>query len=184
MQMTRRWMGSWTFAALLGLGALNGPLSREAQAASLEFSATLPSAPLSAGERFVVRGQLTNLTGLALQTSELALSFSGYDPLALQFTPLLGDPDISVPDRSISALLDLFETEILDDAMPGADYQFEWFAVDASGVFSPTYLGSVQLSPLNTVALPPALLLALLAGTLALKQRRRFLPSPAPATLR
>jgi hypothetical protein len=166
MQLTRRGLAVMGLSALM---AMDGP---NAQAASLEFTSVLPSAPLNLGERFVVRGQLTNLTGQALRTSEVGLSFAAFDPMALQITPLLGDPDVNVPNRSLSALLDLFEVEVLLTATAGVNYSFEWFGFDASGVFSPVYQGSVQVAG-SPVPLPSTLLLAAMAAALALRQGAR-----------
>ena len=162
-----------TWRALLA--ALWLCLALPAQAGPLQILPNITAVQLGVGDSFTVFGKVTNVTGAPLQTTDLGLNFSGYPALALLTTQLLGDPDLTLPDRSTSALLALFEITVLPDAVAvaGASYGIEFFGFDFSGNFSDAATVTVTINGAVGVPEPSSLALGLTALALALRAGRR-----------
>lgn len=160
-----------TWRALLA--ALWLCLALPAQAGPLQILPNITAVQLGVGHSVTVFGKVTNVTGAPLQTTDLGLNFSGYPALALLTTQLLGDPDLTLPDRSTSALLALFEITVLPDAVAGASYGIEFFGFDFSGNFSDAATVTVTINGAVGVPEPSSLALGLTALALALRAGRR-----------
>lgn len=137
---------------------------------------------LSDGDSLVITGALTNLSGAALQSSDIFLSISNYPFDELSVIPLLGDPDIRIPDRTVFSGLRLFEL-IAHPTMAGDQrFDLEFFASTAGGLFSTPQTINVVLRGASVV--PVASSLALFALGMALLtaslQLRRIGPDRLP----
>lgn len=162
------------------LAALWLCLALPAQAGPLQILPNITAVQLGVGHSVTVFGKVTNVTGSALQTTDLGLNFSGYPALALLTTQLLGDPDLALPDRSTSALLALFEITVLPDAVAGASYGIEFSGFDVFGNFSDAATVTVTINGALSVPEPTSLALGLAALALALRPgRRRGTGSPS-----
>lgn len=154
------------YSAALLCAAIAAP----AAAAPLSLSTGQSSVLLSAGDSRVITGQITNVTGVSLQSSELLLSITGYPFDVLEVTPLLGDPDLLLADRTISAVLDLFEITALPGVIGTQSFDLSILLEDINGNFAdPVVLnvtvqgGGVQVPEPDTLALALLALLPLAA---------------------
>ena len=107
---------------LLGSAALN--------ADNLSFNILNPNRFGVAGEVFTFDGTITNNTGIDLNSTDLFLDFSGYDPDNVTLDQLLGLTDFTIPNGSTSQVVDLF-TFTLATTAPAGTYPAD--VVSASG---------------------------------------------------
>ncbi|ANH68154.1 hypothetical protein ABE85_12275 [Mitsuaria sp. 7] len=146
-------------AGLLGLAAA------PAAAAPITLSTTQTSVVLDAGDSFVITGQITNVSGGPLLTTDFFLSLSGYPFPFVDVTPLLGDPEVVIPDRTISPVLDLLMIATLPDLL--ADLNFNLFLLlsDINGNFADevSVAVTVRAAAASDVPEPGTLALALIA---------------------
>lgn len=159
-------------------------LSLSARSGPLTLTPDINSVTLDVGGSYTVWGKITNITGAALNTTDLFLSFSGYPDLALSLSQVLGDPDLLLPDRATSASLALFTVVALPGALAGASYGFDFFAQDINGVFSDDSAFTVRINAANgdpTVPEPASLLMGLtaLAAAFVAKPLSRRRPAPS-----
>lgn len=141
-------------------------LSAAARSGPLTITPDISAVALDVGDTYTVWGKITNITGAALNTTDLFLSFSGYPDLALSLTQVLGDPDLLLPDRSTSASLALFTILVQPGAAAGASYGIDFFAQDINGVFSDDSFFTVRVNANGSPSVPePA---SLLVGLTAL----------------
>ncbi|WP_377153469.1 hypothetical protein ACFJIX_18310 [Roseateles sp. UC29_93] len=168
-------------AGLLGLSAA------PAAAAPITLTTTQTSVVLDAGDNFVITGQITNVSGGPLLTTDFFLSLSGYPFPYVDVTPLLGDPEVLIPDRTISPVLDLLMIATLPDIL--ADLNFNLFILlqDINGNFADevSVAVTVRAAAASEVPEPGTLALALiaLAPLVVRRASRASGPSAPTATL-
>src|SRR5262245_4071681 len=77
--------------------------------AELTLTIDQPVQFTTAGSTVIFTGTVTNNTGFDLTAAaDLFLNFNSFDPSALSFTQLLGDPDFSLPNGTTSPDVPLF----------------------------------------------------------------------------
>jgi len=99
----------------------------------------------SPGGTLTFTGQITNQTGAVLNASDLFFNFNGFDPAVLTLTQLVGDPDFSLPNNTISQVTNLFSVTIAANVAPGT-YTFEAFIQDINNTFSNTVTINVTVA--------------------------------------
>lgn len=144
-----------------------------ARAGFLTVTPSVSAAPLDIGQTFTIFGKVSNVTGVALRTTDVFLSFSGFPFLALDVNQLLGNPDLALPDRSTSPLLALFDVTVLPGAVPGLSYDLEFFGQDINGVFSAPETIAFSINAPQGLPEPGSLLLGLSACAAAMGAGRR-----------
>ena len=146
-------------AGLLGLSAA------PAAAAPITLSGTPTSVVLDAGDNFVITGQITNVSGGPLLTTEFFLSLSGYPLPFVDVTPLLGDPEVVIPDRTISPVLDLLMIATLPDILADLNFNLSILLSDINGNFADevSVAVTVRAAAASDVPEPGTLALALIA---------------------
>lgn len=162
-------------------------LSWSARSGPLTITTDINSVALDLGGSYTVWGKITNVTGTALHTTDLFLSFSGYPDLALSLSQVLGDPDFLLPDRATSASLALFTVFALPGAAAGASYGIDFFAQDINGVFSDDSAFTVSIDATNgnpSVPEPASLLIGLTALAAAFVARPLSRRHPVSVDLR
>jgi len=106
-------------------------------------------------------GRITNLTGGTLNASDMFLNFGGFDPTFTTPVQLLGDPDFVLPDRTISASVNLFTITVAPLTPPGT-YSIELFLQDIDNNFSNAVTVSVIV---GAAAIPePTTILLFITG--------------------
>ena len=169
-------------AGLLGLSAA------PAAAAPITLTTTQTSVVLDAGDSVVLTGQITNISGGPLLTTDFFLSLSGYPFPFVDVTPLLGDPEVVIPDRTISPVLDLLMIATLPDLLADLNFDLSILLSDINGNFAEEVLVAVTVraAAASDVPEPGTLALALIAlvPLVARRVHRRSDPSgPSPALL-
>jgi hypothetical protein len=169
-------------AGLLGLSAA------PAVAAPITLSTIQTSVVMDAGDSFVITGQITNISGGPLLTTDFFLSLSGFPFPQIDVTPLLGDPELLIPDRTISPVLDLLMIATLPDLL--ADLNFNLFILlqDINGNFADevAVAVTVRAAAASEVPEPGTLALALIALVPLVVRRASRSSTPSetpPATL-
>ena len=115
----------------------------------------------SPGTTLIFTGQITNQTGAPLNASDLFFNFNGFDPAVLTITQLVGDPEFTLPNNTISPVVSLFTVTIVANASPGT-YAFEAFLQDINNTFSNSVTVQVVV---DSAAVPePSTLLLLTTG--------------------
>lgn len=149
----------WASAALLCVAT-----ATPAAALPLTLSTSQGSAVLTAGDSLLITGQITNVTGVSLLTTELFLSISGNPIDVLDVTPLLGDPELLIADRTVSPVLDLFQISALPDVIGTQVFDLSILLEDVNGNFAETVTFNVTVQAGGgQVPEPDTLALALLA---------------------
>lgn len=147
-------IGSHVFFVAAFLAALPPRLA----VAQLTLDVTPFVFTLEAGNTATARGQITNITGAPLNSSDLFFNFGNFDPSIFDdFTQLLGVPDFIIPDRSRSPVVDLFRFSVASTAPPGA-YEFTAQVQDIANNVSNPVVGNVTVSGIPE---PTALLFGL-----------------------
>jgi hypothetical protein len=120
------------FPLLLGLAALACP-ARAAPLLSLSIDQPVRSA--NPGSTVAFFGTVTNNTGTDLDAAaDLFLNFSSFDPTALSFTQVLGNPDFSLPNGATSPDVELFDALVDPSATPaGSPYLADVTVSDTNG---------------------------------------------------
>ena len=153
-----------------------------AQAIELRVTPALSSVTLTPGERVIVAGTITNLTGTDLLTNDIFLSFSAYAPDYLQIDQLLGLDEFALPDRTISDEIALFSIIALGAPAGATTLPFEFFAIDINGVVSTAQTFVVVIAadtpPADVPEPAMALLFLMGAGCLYIRTRQRRRPMP------
>ena len=146
-------------AAVLGLSAA------PAAAAPITLTPSQTSVVLDAGDSFVLTGQITNISGVSLLTTEFFLSLSGYPFPATDVTPLLGAPALLLPDRTISPDLDLLMIATLPDILAELNFNLSILLQDINGNFADevSVAVTVRAAAASDVPEPGTLALALIA---------------------
>ncbi|WP_431051993.1 hypothetical protein [Roseateles sp. L2-2] len=156
---TRLLLVAASSAGLLGLSAA------PAAAAPITLSTTQTSVVLDAGDSFVITGQITNISGGPLLTTDFFLSLSGYPFPFVDVTPLLGDPEVAIPDRTISPVLDLLMIATLPDLLADLNFNLSILLSDINGNFADEVSVAVlvRAAAASDVPEPGTLALALIA---------------------
>ena len=95
-------------------------ISSAARADLLTFTISPASLVDTPGGTVTFTGTITNDTGVALSATDMFLNFSGFNPLVItSVTQLLGSPDFTLPNMSVSAPVDLFSVAIAPQATSG-----------------------------------------------------------------
>lgn len=140
---------------LLGSAALN--------ADNLSFNILNPNRFGVAGEVFTFDGTITNNTGIDLNSTDLFLDFSGYDPDNVTLDQLLGLTDFTIPNGSTSQVVDLFTFTLATTAPAGtypADVVLQAVTGDIAGPQTVTVTTVPEPGSLTLLAAGlPALLL-------------------------
>jgi hypothetical protein len=93
-----------TLALALTVYAANFPL----HAAAIDLSIVNPNRIGAPGSSNLFQGMITNNTAIALNSTDLFLNFSGFDPLRVTLTQILGSTNFTIPIGATSPLVDLF----------------------------------------------------------------------------
>ncbi len=149
-------------------------------APALSFSVVDPSRLGAPGDVDVFQGTITNNTGGSLDSTDLFLNFSGYDPANVTLDQLLGGTSFSIANGATSGAVDLFTFTLAGAAHIPETYPAEVILEDFSGDLSAVQTVSVTTTP------EPASLPLLAAGSLALalgafRKRIKKLPLPIAA---
>ncbi len=88
-------------------------------AAPISLSIVNPNRIGAAGDVITFDGTITNNTGIALDSTDLFLNFSGFDAGNVTLDQLLGMTDFTIPDGATSPLEDLFTFTLGATAGPG-----------------------------------------------------------------
>nr|WP_297528774.1 PEP-CTERM sorting domain-containing protein [uncultured Roseateles sp.] len=154
-----------TVAGLLGLLGLLGLCAAPAAAAPITLTPTQTSVVLDAGDSIVITGQITNVSGGPLLTTDFFLSLSGYPFPFVDVTPLLGDPEVVIPDRTISPVLDLLMIATLPDLLADLNFNLAILLSDINGNFADevSVAVTVRAAAASEVPEPGTLALALIA---------------------
>jgi hypothetical protein len=137
------------------------------------------------GEVETFQGTITNNTGAALDSTDLFLNFSGYDPANVTLDQLLGLTSFSIPDGVMSGVVDLFTFSLANTAVVPATYPADVVLESSDGDVAPTQTVSVSTG-VNTIPEPGSLALtamALLALFLGALRRRIKLVLPILAII-
>jgi hypothetical protein len=95
-------------------------ISIAARADSLTLTISPPFVDTRGGGTVTFTGKITNDTGAALNAKDMFLNFSGFNPLVIaSVTQLLGSRDFTLPNKSVSAPVDLFRVLITPRATSG-----------------------------------------------------------------
>lgn len=165
-------------AGLLGLSAV------PAAAAPITLTTTQTSVVLDAGDSVVITGQITNVSGGPLLTTDFFLSLSGYPFPFVDVTPLLGDPEIVIPDRTISPVLDLLMIATLPDILADLNFNLSILLSDINGNFADevSVAVTVRAAAASEVPEPGTLALALIAlAPLVMRRAGRSAGSSGPS---
>jgi len=119
----------------LGLSALASP-ARAVPLLTLTIDQPVQFA--SAGSTVTFTGTVTNNTGIGLDAaSDLFLNFNSYNPSALSFTQVLGNPDFLLPNGATSPDVQLFSALVDPSATSaGSPYLADVTASDTNGFVS------------------------------------------------
>jgi len=112
----------WRFKTILSIGTLLLLLILLPNAARADLIVTLSPSSLSAspGDTVTFMGQITNITGVDLNGTDMFLNFSGFDPTALiDVNQVFGTPDFLLLDHHISPLIDLFSLTVAPTTASG-----------------------------------------------------------------
>ena len=134
------------------------------QAAPIDFSIINPDRIAVPGDIVAFDGTITNNTGAALSSTDLFLNFSGFDAINVSLDQLLGLTSFSIPDGTISSIVNLFTFTLASTATAGT-YPTDVVLQTAADISDPH---SVTV---RVVPEPESLLLALTALTLLLLGR-------------
>jgi hypothetical protein len=156
LQGTRKRLGCGVL--VLSLALATSSLSAHAMTLSI-MDANRAVVP---GSSTLFSGAITNDTGVDLTASALFLDFSGFDPLVVTITPLLGDVDFPVPTGATTPVVDLFRATLGLNAIPATTYFADVVLQDASGNFSGVETVSLTQAP------EPASVFLALAGIVAI----------------
>lgn len=167
-------VGALLVASLGWLG-----LAQPARAALVVAPTTL-QLDLTPGATGIVRGDITNTTGVDLRSTDFLGSFSGFADGALIIDQLLGVTDLLIDDRVITRGLDLFSVQLGANAVAGASYFVEFFFGESvGGNFSESAVVRINVAGAQGVPAPSAAWLVA-GGLLGLAAMRRRNPSPNP----
>lgn len=145
------------------------------RAASISLSITDPIQVSAPGGVITFEGTITNDTGLSLDSTDLFLNFSGYDPVNVELDQTLGDTSFPIPNGSTSALVSLFTFTLGPSAPVPASFPADVVLETAGGAIAATevvIVNTVAIPEPGSLALALAAALALLAG--ALRRRVRL----------
>jgi hypothetical protein len=131
------------FAAALSLSNM-APL---AMADSLSLEISNPNQFGSPGGVETFQGTITNNTGLSLNSTDLFLNFSGYDPLQVTLDQLLGSSSFSIPNGATSNVVDLFTFGLASTAAVPATYPAQLVLEDFAGDLSLAQTVTVSTVP-------------------------------------
>lgn len=121
------------------------------------------------GSTQVVKGSITNITGVNLLTSDIFFSLSGYPADALTIDVLLGLDPLPLPDRRRTDTLNFFSITFSDIGAVFAPFTIEALAFDVNGNFAEPFVLNVQ-AQVQGVPEPSSGLLVM-AGLLLVRQR-------------
>lgn len=164
-------------AGLLPFGISAAPL--------LTLDVTNPTRAASAGDSLLFSGVITNRTGVALQSTDLFLSFVGYDPDVLLPDQVLGSVLFNLPNLTFSSSVGLFSLGINALASTGT-YGFQVQLQDVAGNLSDVTSITVNVRGLGTgVPEPSSLALVMVAGFAAagLRHRKHAADTPLRSNL-
>jgi hypothetical protein len=128
-----------------------------AMAASLSLTIVNPDRLSFPGGTETFQGTIANNTGFALDSTDLFVDFSGYDPAQVTLDQLLGSTSFTIADGTTSSLVDLFTFSLANTAAVPATYPADVVLEDLAGDLS-----TPQAVSLSTVPEPSNL--ALMAG--------------------
>jgi hypothetical protein len=134
-------------------------------ASALPFTLTInqPDRLASAGSTSLFSGTIANNSGGSVLASDLFLDFSGFDPLVVSLTQLLGSPDFVIADGATSSTVDLFTLDPASTALGGLTYFADVFVQDGSNPANFSNLATVSV----TVVPEPATVMLFGIGLLA-----------------
>jgi hypothetical protein len=143
------------------------------QAAALDISIINPNRIGGPGSSHLFQGAITNNTEAALNSTDLFLNFSGFDPLNVTLTQLLGSTNFSIAIGSTSPVVDLFTFDLANTASIPATYPAQVVLQAVTGDIADTQTVTVS----TTVPEPGSLALVGLGGLAlllgALRKRAR-----------
>ena len=131
----------------------------------LTLTSTQTTIPASAGSSVGITGSIINRTNTALDTTDLFLNFSNFDPGALTPQQTLGLVLFRIPSFSFRDNVALFTIDVAANALPGS-HTLDVMLQDLGGNFSDVVSFSFVVDQVVAVSEPPtlAIMLAGLAG--------------------
>src|SRR6516164_7423827 len=88
-------------------------------AAPIDFSILSPNQIGFPGDVITFTGTITNNSGVDLDSTDLFLNFSGFDPVNVTLDQLLGLTPFTIPNGTTSQVVDLFSVTSPASASPG-----------------------------------------------------------------
>ena len=144
-------------------------------AAPIDFSILTPNQIGFPGDVITFTGTITNNSGVDLDSTDLFLNFSGFDPVNVTLDQLLGLTPFTIPNGTTSPVEDLFTFTLGSSAGPGT-YPADVVLQDAVGDISPTQTVTVTIVPEpGSLSLMAGGLSALIAGLFRTKIKNLLL---------
>jgi PEP-CTERM motif len=97
------------------------------------------------GSTEIFSGKIANDSGGDVLASDLFLDFSGFDPLVVSLSQLLGSPDFTIADGTTSGIVDLFSFDLAPTAVPGPPYLADVFVQDGSNPFNMSNIATISV---------------------------------------
>lgn len=144
--------------------------------AQISFTVVDPDRISAAGRTDTFLGTITNNTDDALSSQELFFNFSGFDPVHLSVSQLLGNVDFTIDKGQTSAVVALFRTDLSPTAKPGL-YSMDMLLQDQDNDLSDPLSVTLRIVPEPAAyALLSIGLIVVLSITTLRKARRDSLP--------
>jgi len=144
-------------------------------AAPIDFSILTPNQIGFPGDVITFTGTIANNSGVDLDSTDLFLNFSGFDPVNVTLDQLLGLTPFTIPNGTTSPVEDLFTFTLGSSAGPGT-YPADVVLQDAVGDISPTQTVTVTIVPEpGSLSLMAGGLSALIAGLFRTKIKNLLL---------
>jgi len=114
--------------------------------AALSFTVVSPNRVSSPGATETFMGTITNDTDADLSSGDLFLNFSGFDPVNVTPTPVLGDVSFTVAKGATSGPVNLFRATLGATTLPGL-YPIDLLLQSEGGDLSDSITASLRVIP-------------------------------------
>jgi hypothetical protein len=130
---------------------------------ALSFTVGNPNRIGPPGDSETFQGTITNDTGATLDSTDLFFNFSGFDPVQVTLTQILGNTSFAIPNGTTSAVTGLFSFDLSPLAGSPAVYPADVTIEDINGDVS-----AIKTVSITTPSPEPASILFAALGTLLL----------------